>query len=62
MESCPKVDWTKFAVTAWSLWSNRNLAFHEGKCKSKENLIRSVAEYVEEIKQEEQPQLRNNHS
>ncbi|KAL0006735.1 hypothetical protein SO802_008237 [Lithocarpus litseifolius] len=35
MESYPNVDWILFAVTAWSLWSNRNSAIHEGKSKGK---------------------------
>ena len=29
----PEVDWELFAITAWSLWSNRNSICHGGKCK-----------------------------
>ena len=57
MNSHPQVDWTMFAMTAWSLWNNRNSVIHEGRCKGKGVLIRSVAVYVDEIKQEKQPQL-----
>ena len=57
MNSHPQVDWTMFAMTAWSLWNNRNSVIHEGKCKGNGVLIRSVADYVDEIKQEKQPQL-----
>ena len=41
-----------FAVTAWSLWNNRNSIIHGGNSKGKEGLIKSVAGYVEEIKRE----------
>ncbi|KAK9985180.1 hypothetical protein SO802_034705 [Lithocarpus litseifolius] len=58
MESYPNVDWILFAVIAWSLWSNRNSVIHEGKSKGHEVLIRSVADFVEEIKQEKQPPVR----
>ena len=57
MNSHPQVDWTMFAITAWSLWNNRNSVIHEGKCKGNGVLIRSEADYVDEIKQEKQPQL-----
>ena len=58
MNSHPQVDWTMFAVTAWNIWNNRNLVIHEGECKGNGVLIRVVADYVHEIKQENQPQLR----
>ena len=41
-----------FAVTVWSIWNNRNTVIHEGKCKGNGVLIRAVAEYVAEIKEE----------
>ena len=50
MTSHPRVDWTLFAVTAWSIWNNRNMVIHEGKCKGNGVLIRAVAEYVAEIR------------
>ena len=33
MNSHPQVDWTMFAMTAWSLWDNRNSVIHEGNVK-----------------------------
>ena len=56
MEYRPSIDWVLFAVTAWSLWNNRSNETHDGHCKGQEVLIRSVVEYVEEIKQEQHPQ------
>ena len=57
MNSHPQVDWTMFAMSAWSLWNNRNSVIHEGKCNGNGVLIRSEADYVDEIKKEKQPQL-----
>ena len=57
MNSHPQVDWTMFAVTAWSIWNNRNSVIHEGKCKGIGVLIRAVADYVDKIKQGKQPQM-----
>lgn len=56
MEYRPSIDWVLFAVTAWSLWNNRSNETHGGHCKGQEVLIKSVVEYVEEIKQEQHPQ------
>ena len=52
VDSCTNVNWVLFAVTAWSLWNNRNSVIHGGNSKGKEGLIKSVAGYVEEIKRE----------
>ena len=58
MNSHSLVDWTMFVMTAWSIWNNRNTVIHKGKCKGNRVLIRAVANYVDEIKQKKQPQLR----
>ena len=52
------IDWVVFAVTAWSLWNNRNNAVHSGLCKGQVALIRAMEDYVEEIKQVMLPRLR----
>ena len=31
VDSCPNVNWVLFAVTAWSLWNNRNSVIHGGQ-------------------------------
>ncbi|KAL0003066.1 hypothetical protein SO802_016847 [Lithocarpus litseifolius] len=33
------VDWDLFAITAWSLWNNRNAMKHEGRCKSAKQIV-----------------------
>ena len=58
VDSCPNVNWVLFAVTAWSLWNNRNSVIHGGHSKGKEGLIKLVAGYVEEIKSEKTTQRR----
>ena len=62
VDSCPNVNWVLFAVTAWSLWNNRNTMIHGGQSKGKEGLIKSVAGYVEEIKREKIVQRRTHSS
>ena len=58
MDSHPNINWVFFAVTAWSLWNNRNTVIHGGRCKGQEGLIKSVAAYVEETKGEKVIQRR----
>ncbi|KAL0004652.1 hypothetical protein SO802_012213 [Lithocarpus litseifolius] len=58
VDSCRNVNWVLFAVTAWSLWNNRNSVIHGGQSKRKEGLIKAVASYVEEIKCEKTLQRR----
>ena len=41
---CPRVDWDLFAVTAWSLWNNRNLVEHGGQCKRPEVIVIEVVD------------------
>ena len=56
VDSCTNVNWVLFAVTAWSLWNNRNSVIHGGNSEGKEGLIKSVAGYVEEVKSEKTTQ------
>lgn len=58
MESNSSIDWVLFVVTAWSLRNNRNTVLHGEQCNGQEGLIRSVADYVEEIKQETHTQTK----
>lgn len=58
MEYRSSIDWFLFAVTAWSLWNNRNTVTHGRQSKGQEMLIRNVVEYVNEVKQENQSQTR----
>ena len=45
-ENRPGVDWDLFAVTAWSLWNNRNSVRHGGQSNRHDVIIREVAEYL----------------
>ena len=58
VDSCTNVNWVLFAVTAWSLWNNRNSIIHGGNSKGKEGLIKSLVGFVEEIKSEKTTQRR----
>ncbi|XP_075636928.1 uncharacterized protein LOC142609204 [Castanea sativa] len=58
VEVCPNIIWVLFAVTAWSLWNNRNTVTHGGRSKDKEGLIKSVASFVAGIKEEKTMQRR----
>ena len=53
-ERCPVVDWELFAITGWSLWSNRNKLRHEGKGKTVVELVRFVADNAKEMRQPQQ--------
>ena len=53
-ERCSVVDWELFAITGWSLWSNRNKLRHEGKEKTVAELVRFVADYAKEMRQPQQ--------
>nr|XP_023880097.1 uncharacterized protein LOC111992470 [Quercus suber] len=50
LEARPSIDWVAFAVTAWSLWNNRNTMTFGGQCKGQGALIKAAREYAEEIK------------
>nr|XP_023891465.1 uncharacterized protein LOC112003484 [Quercus suber] len=58
MDSHPNINWVLFAVTAWSLWNNRNSVIHGGQSKGKEGFIKFVAMNVEETKGENVTQRR----
>lgn len=45
------------AVTAWSLWNNRNAVRHGGQSKTAEGIVRKVAAYVDEFRQEKIAQV-----
>ena len=51
------VDWDMFAITAWSLWKNRNTIRHEGRGKTVAEMVRMAAEYAKEVKQSHQVQI-----
>ena len=44
-----EVNWELFAITAWSLWNNRNNVRHGGQCKSHEVIAREAVEYWKEV-------------
>ena len=62
MDSHPNTNWVLFAVTAWSLWNNRNTVIHGGLSKGQEGLIKSVAAYIDETKGEKTSQRRAHQS
>lgn len=39
-----------FTTMAWSIWNNRNLFKHEGKCKPKKIIAREAVRYAEEFR------------
>ena len=45
----PEIDWELFAITAWSLWSNRNSICH-GMCKAADLIVREASAYVKEVR------------
>ena len=51
-ERKPDIDWETFAVTAWSIWNHRNALKHGGQCKDAGRIIKDVAEYIKEFRQE----------
>ena len=51
-EAKPGIDWETFAVMAWSLWNHRNALKHGGQRKDACRIIKEVAEYVKEFRQE----------
>ncbi|XP_075655070.1 uncharacterized protein LOC142625269 [Castanea sativa] len=46
----PEIDWELFAVTAWSLWNNRNSVRHGGRSKTAKVIVREVAAYADEVR------------
>ena len=44
-----EVNWELFAITAWSLWNNRNNVRHGGQCKSHEVIAREAVQYWKEV-------------
>ena len=51
-ERKPGIDWETFVVTAWCLWNQRNALKHGGQCKDVGCILKEVAEYVTEFRQE----------
>ena len=58
MESYPNINWVVFAVTAWSLWNNRNTVIRGGQSKGQGELIKFVVAYIEETRGERIAQWR----
>ena len=58
MESHPNINWVVLAVTAWSLWNNRNTVIHGGRSKGQGELIEFVVAYIEETRGERIAQWR----
>lgn len=58
MESCSNIDWVTFALTAWSLWNNRNTIAHGGQCRGQEAITKFVTEYIVEFKQDHHTPMR----
>ena len=54
----PEIDWELFAITAWSLWCNRNSVCHGGKCKAADLIVREVSAYAKECRQKNEIQTR----
>ena len=50
MEAQWEKHWEGFAVTAWSLWNNRNLARYGGVCKRGKTIAREAQKYEEEVR------------
>lgn len=48
-------DWEVFAATAWSIWNNRNLVKHDGRCKLAKAIAKEVSNYAEEFRQGSAP-------
>lgn len=51
------IDWEVFAATAWSIWNNRNLVKHDGRCKLAKAIAKEVSNYAEEFRQGSAPLL-----
>lgn len=47
----PELDWALFAITTWSLWSNRNSVCHGGKSKQAALISREAIAYAKEARQ-----------
>ena len=58
----PEIDWELFAITAWSLWSNRNSVCHGGKSKAADVIAQEVTAYTKEVRQHNKVQSRPSHS
>ena len=58
MESYPNINWVVFAVTAWSLWNNKNTVIHGGQSKGQGELIKFVVAYIDEMRGEKIAQRR----
>ena len=53
-ERCLAVDWVLFAITGWSLWSNRNKLKHDGSGKTVAEMVRFIVEYAKKVRQSHQ--------
>ena len=54
----PELDWELFAITTWSLWSNRNSVCHGGKSKAVALIAREVTACTKEVRQTNEVQSR----
>ena len=45
------INWELFAVTAWSLWNNRNKVCHGEQSKKHDVIVREVAAYLKEVQE-----------
>ena len=48
------MDWELFAITAWSLWNNRNTLRHRGRSKRFDAIVKEVEEYAKEVRHVQQ--------
>ena len=52
------INWELFAMTAWSLWNNRNKVCHGEQSKRHEVIVREAAAYLKEVQEVKQIQER----
>ena len=50
METPKEKNWKVFAIMAWSLWNNKNLAHHGGVCKWWKTIAWEAKKYVDEMR------------